>query len=180
MEINRQALIADVELYLKTYAKTYTQDAAEQFTDAAKQTIIDVFYGQYDPMYYDRTDDLKNNSYYKYHHDNGSTMYGGVIISDRDMSDYVNTWHAYDIAKGTFGESLENTHDITSITSSSKVVSWTWTKGYHGYTGGNPSNAIYTFPPIAALEMKIGEIIPKLQNNASKVAKSQQYSVLQF
>ena len=114
-----------------------------------------MFYGAYSPLYYHRTDDLGANSYYKYKHNNGSRRYGGVVISDRDMSDYQNSW--------------QNLH---SVTPASEVVQWSWTKGYHGYLGGNPANAIYTYPPISALEIRIGEIIPQLEQTATNYARS--------
>ena len=163
MEINIAALRADVYKYIKSFGEKYTSQAAEKFTEAARETIIDVFYGAYSPMYYHRTDDLANNSYYKYKHNNGSKMYGGVVISSRDMSDYSNSWQS-----------------LKSVTPASDVVSWTWSKGYHGYLDKDPSNAIYTFPPISSLEMRIGEIIPQIESEALSYAKSQSYSVLQF
>lgn len=180
VSFNKQALKSDIELYLKTYAFSYARSAAEKYTEAAKKTIIDVYYGQYDPIYYDRTNDLMDNSYYKYFKNNGTTVYGGVVISDRDMTDYVNIWHVYDIAKGTFGEGLENVYDVSSRTPASNVVQWAWTKGYHGYMNRNKEDRIYTFPPLAALQIEIGTIQPQIQQEAISVAKSQNYAFLQF
>lgn len=163
MEFNKQDLVNDVELFLKTYAQSYAKGASKRFTEAAKQTIVDVFYNAYSQKYYDRTDDLRNNSAYEYFKDNGTCLYGGVVIGDRDMSDYINNWHGNN-----------------SITPASSVVSWTWRSGYHGYLNGDPSQRIQTFPPLSALEMEVGNITQELENQASDIAKQQQYSVLQF
>ena len=163
IEINEADLRADIEKYLVTYAQTYAKSASEEFTKSAKDVIGSVYYGGYSPNYYHRTDDLKNNSYRKYCKNNGDTYYGGVIISSDDMSDYTNIWG-----------------DRQSTTPASSVVEWAWGAGYHGYTGGNPENGIYSFPPISALEMEIGIKTDNINNEAIKVAKSQQYSVLQF
>ena len=62
MEFNRADLIADLELYFKTYAREYAKSASEEFTELAKKTIVDVYYGAYSPKYYHRTDDLAGNS----------------------------------------------------------------------------------------------------------------------
>lgn len=163
IEINEAALRADVEKYLTTYARTLADSAAEEFTQAAKDVISSVYYGGYSQKYYNRTDDLRNNSYKKYKKNNGSTFYGGVKITSEAMSDYTNIWGGKQ-----------------STTSADTVLSWAWGEGYHGYLGGDPSNRIQTFPPISALEMEAGMLIPSLQSKANSVAKSQGYSVLQF
>lgn len=163
IEINEAALRADMEKYLTTYAQTYAKSASEEFTKAAKDVINAVYYGGYSPEYYHRTDDLRSNSYKKYLKNNGDTYYGGVVISSENMSDYTNIW----------GEKR-------STTPASSVVEWAWGAGYHGYTGGNPANGIYSFPPISSLEMEIGFIKNNIESKALETARSQSYSVLQF
>lgn len=105
MEFNKSDLISDLNLYMETYAREYTKKASEEFVKVAKETIIDTFYNAYSPIYYDRTYDLMDNSYVSYFHDNGTHMYGGVIINDDNMSDYMNSWS-----------------DTTTYTSSADVI----------------------------------------------------------
>lgn len=164
MEINLAALHEDCEKFIESFSNHYVQTAADKFTELAKKTIIDVYYNAYDPEYYRRTDDLKNNSYQRYVKNNGSIKYGGVIISDDKMSDYENY--------GFYGHSAP--------TPASNVLQWAWGKGYHGYLNGDPGCPIYTFPPISALQQEIGSIKPSLASDAWKYAESQSYSVLQF
>ena len=164
MEINSQALYNDCKKYIYCFADRYVKSAADKFYDKAKQTIIDVYYNGYDPIYYHRTNDLMDNSYYKYIKNNGSIRYGGIIISDRDMSDYEGSW---------FGR---------YITKASDVLQWAWGKGYHGYLNKDPNDAIYTYPPISSLQIDIKSIIDSgvMALDASSFAKQQSYSVLQF
>ena len=65
--INKKALEKDVEKYLKTFAEAYADTAANEITKFAQQAI-QRFYDHYTPKYYDRTDDLKKNSFSKYKH----------------------------------------------------------------------------------------------------------------
>ena len=165
-EIDIAALRSDVEKYVTTYAIEYSNRAAEEFTKEAKDVISIAYYDQYSPDYYDRTDDLRNNSYYKYKKKKGDTYYGGVIISSRDMSDYINSWSV-----------LGN----TTITPAANVVEWAWGEGYHGYKNGNPGNPIYTSPPpLFVLWNKLQIKAQELQDEAESIAKSQSYAVLKF
>jgi len=166
MYVDERVLQKDINKYLKTFAETYCKQAAKEITNIAEDAI-NKFYDDYSPIYYDRTFDLLHNSYSPYYHNNGKAIYGGVRISSHKMQDYINSY-------GMGGQ--------WSTTSAFDVVSWTWKAGYHGYEGGESSRPIHTFPPIAMVQMEMGNksFLDKLQKNASSIAEKQQYSVLTF
>ena len=73
----------DLEKYLYTFADAYCREARYEITKMAKNAI-EQFYKDYgpnngEPWFYKRTDDLKDNSYKPYYHNNGKRIYGGVL-----------------------------------------------------------------------------------------------------
>lgn len=166
MYINERELQKDINKYLKTFAETYCKQASKEITKMA-ENAINKFYDDYCPIYYDRTFDLLHNSYSPYYHNNGRNVYGGVRISSERMQDYKNSWSDFSNWK---------------TTSAYDVASWTWKAGYHGYEDGDSRRPIHTFPPIAMVQMEMGNksFLNRLQKNASSVAEKQQYSFLMF
>lgn len=158
MQINDKELQKDINKYLKTFAETYCKQAAKEITEMAKDSI-QKFYDNYTPKYYNRTDDLLNNSYSPYYHNNGRNVYGGVRISSANMQPYKGVGiSAYEIASSA------------------------WRQGLHGFEERDKNNRIHTFPPIAMVQMGMGDkkFLDRLQNNASSVAEKQHYSILKF
>lgn len=156
MVFNQKDLEDDIQKYLYTFADAYCRDARVEITKMAKYAI-EQFYQDYTPNYYDRTDDLKNNSYTPYYHNNGKAIYGGVRINSEKMKPY---------QPGTKSE-----------TDPFEVASFAW-HGWHG----DPIRGIYTTPPLNMVKemMKESNFLNKIQTNAERVATSQEYSILQF
>lgn len=101
-EINTAALQSDISKYLRSYAIAYASAAATFGPMIAKQAIEE-FYGSYDPVEYIRTENLLNNSYSRYYHNNGNIVYGGVRIHSGNMNEYVGGgWDAATVAKQTW------------------------------------------------------------------------------
>ena len=80
IKVDTKGLEEDILKYMKTFSKAYAKEGSKQITKKA-QSCIEMFYRDYTPKYYDRTYDLKNNSYVPYYHDNGKAYYGGVRIT---------------------------------------------------------------------------------------------------
>lgn len=155
--LNQKVLENDIQKYLYTFADSYCRDAEVEITKMAKYAIKQ-FYEDYTPNYYDRTDDLKNNSYTPYYHNNGKAIYGGVRINSDKMQPY---------QRGTKYE-----------TDPIWIAGWAWEQGYHGH----PIRQIQTTPPLDMVRgmMKESKFLNKIQTNAERVATSQEYSILQF
>ena len=145
----------DLEKWIRTYAEAYCKKAAIELTETAKYAI-QKFYNDYTPKYYDRTFDLRDNSYSLYYHNNGRKIYGGVRISADKMQDYKDGTSAVD------------------------VVGWTWFEGRHGFRGRDVDYPIYTYPPINIVKEKRDDasFLRELTNHATKEAKKQSYSIL--
>lgn len=165
--INKKALEKDVEKYLKTFAEAYADTAANEITKFAQQAI-QRFYDHYTPKYYDRTDDLKKNSFSKYKHNNGRQYYGGVRISTHNMSPYVVG-------------GLNNRRFIDPF----YIARPAWEKGIHGSENG--INGRYSahrdaIPPLEVLQKEVDKLQfrKKIENIARNAAKKQQYQFLRF
>lgn len=158
MYINERGLQKDINKYLKTFAETYCKQAQQEITEMARDAI-QKFYDSYDPNYYNRTDDLLHNSYSPYYHNNGRNVYGGVRIHSNNMQPY----------KGAGISEFD-------------IASSAWREGLHGFEERDPYMRIHTFPPIAMVQIEMGNksFLNRLQENASNVAEKQQYSFLVF
>lgn len=86
-KVDTKGLEEDILKYMKIFSKAYAQEGSKQITKKA-QSCIEMFYRDYTPKYYDRTYDLKNNSYTPYLHNSGDTYYGGVRITSDFMAPY--------------------------------------------------------------------------------------------
>ena len=88
IKVDTKGLEEDILKYMKTFSEAYAKEGSKQITQKAK-SCIEMFYRDYpNQKYYDRTYDLKNNSYIPYYHDNGKACYGGVRITANFMSPY--------------------------------------------------------------------------------------------
>lgn len=155
MEFNEKAFQDDIDKWMRTYAETYCKQASREITRMA-ENAIERFYQEYSPKYYrNRTEDLLNNSYSPYYHDNGRRIYGGVRISSANMQPY----------KGAGISQFE-------------IATSAWRKGIHGFEERDKNNLILTRSPIAMVqrEMKNKHFLNGLMRNASNTAKKQSYS----
>lgn len=158
MEFDSRALQKEIDVYLRTYAIAYCKKASQELCKMAKYAI-QRFYNDYTPDYYDRTFDLLRNSYSPYYHDNGKAIYGGVRIHSENMKPYK-------------GAGL----------SEFQIASRTWLQGHHGFRGTDPYEAIHTYPPVALVQMEMGnkKFLNDLNKYAEKEALKKEYAILQF
>ena len=158
MELNDIALRQDIQKWMRTYAEAYCKQAAKEITAMASQAI-DRFYQEYTPKYYNRTEDLLNNSYSPYYHDNDRKIYGGVRISSANMQPY----------KGAGISQYE-------------IASTAWLEGLHGFRGHDSSDGILTFPPVDKVlsGMQNRSFLNRLNDIGSNAAKKQSYSSFTF
>ncbi|WP_346961244.1 hypothetical protein [Clostridium sp.] len=156
-EINENLLREDIRKYLRTFAESYCRDAEREITKMAKYAIEN-FYSDYSPIYYDRTFDLRDNSYESYYKDNGSIVYGGVRIYSDKMRDYKSS-NAFEVAN----------------------LGW---HGWHGDKDGYKGHfsPIYTRPPIAMVRqwMNNRNFLYTITKKAESKAKKQNYNYISF
>ena len=88
------------------------QKIADDITEETKNAIED-FYDNYDPKYYLRTYNFKNNSYKRYYKPNKYSVVGGVILSPDDMEVYINGRHRLN-PELPFNSSYAGYHGISS------------------------------------------------------------------
>ena len=129
----RKDLYNECKAYLTAYGIAYCQKAADELTKAA-QIAIEQFYNGYEPAPmnkggYDRTYNLKNNSYKRYYKNNGRVAEGGVYIG----SDYMDTYY-----KKTREGFVERDPDLVSSTA--------WETGLHGIYGLHVESGVNEIP----------------------------------
>lgn len=155
----------DIDSYLWTYAKTYCDKAAEELTETAKYAI-EQFYEDYneDEKYYKRTNNLKNNSYKLYFHNNGTKLYGGVKISADDMDTYYKREH---------GEKVERDPFL--------VLESAWEGGWHGIYGMHYEEGKTGVIPMKIVDdkMKDKKFLDDLHKTAIKAAKQEKYELIE-
>ena len=82
-----QGLYSDLKKFATNYAKGMALEVKRILTDEAK-TALDIFYGDYSPMVYSRTNNLHDNSYEPYYSNaHGSIIRGGVKFSPDNMDE---------------------------------------------------------------------------------------------
>lgn len=150
-DVKRSDLYSDLKKYTMAFAKEYVRIGADELTKEAKNAMS-MFYGDYDPQYYDRTYDLYSNSYSRYIHNNGNIYYGGVKISADGMSPY----H----------------HGNGEPVSASMIADMGW----HGWHGPD----IQTSPPLNYLTQILQSIEKKAEEKATNLAEGLSYSVIEF
>lgn len=155
--IDERLLREDIRKYLRTFAESYCKDAEREITKMAK-CAIEEFYSSYSPRYYDRTFDLRDNSYEPYYKDNGKVIYGGVRISSDNMRDYKNA-NAFEVAE----------------------LGWS---GWHGDSSGygGKFEPIHTRAPISMVKqwMSNKNFLYSIKKKAGENARKQSYNYLSF
>ena len=162
IEINEQLIKKDLEKFIDTFGKTLASKVADKSVADAK-AVLEEFYLDYQPRYYNRTFDLLNNSYHRYYKNHTTTFYGGVILSSKRMRDYKNT-------------------------PKQDVFNWTILDGYHGYNwykgadGERVIDPITSRPPISKLMERIYDkpSFEQLKKEALKEAEKGNYKTLRF
>lgn len=158
---------SDCKSYYNEFAKAYGRSAQRNYTDAAREAI-EQFYADYAPKYYERTNDLRFNSYQPYYENKGSHIYGGVRLTPEAMQDYVSSYDV-DGSGRVIG---------VGVTPKEEVFYRTWYEGLHGYTmTGEP---IVTTPPINILKERLSDVSLQdlLYSDGKAAAQSKKYSLL--
>lgn len=150
----------EIKDYLRTFAITYAKEAAKGLTETAAYAIAE-FYKDYTPRYYDRTEDLLNNSYRYYYKDNGRRVYGGVRIDAEKMSPYMNNWNGGSTAPEIIAESA-------------------WVHGWHGHSNVGISPMKPTPLEIVMEKMIDEKFLSDLNKKATQAANSKSYKHLNF
>lgn len=85
-----QGLYNDLKKYAQNVAKGMAIEAKKILTEEAK-TALDIYYGDYMPEYYIRTNNLHNNSFEPYYSNaHGSIYRGGVKFTSDNMGEVYN------------------------------------------------------------------------------------------
>lgn len=163
VEINIKDLENDILKYMRTFSKAYAKEGEKQITKKAKY-CIEKFYSDYSPIYYDRTYDLKDNSYVSYYHDNGKTFYGGVRIT----SDFMNPYYSGGIMNHKYTDPI--------------VIAQLGWHGWHGDPSGYNGRfePIHTTPPLDILRDFINNqsFFNSMYKYADKKTSKQKYKIL--
>lgn len=86
----QQGLYNDLKKYAQNYAKGMALETKNILVDEAKNAL-DIFYGDYHPSVYDRTDNLHMNSFEPYYSNSHGSIYrGGVKFSSANMEEVYN------------------------------------------------------------------------------------------
>lgn len=150
--------------YLTTFAIEYCSKAADELTNTAKYAIEE-FYRDYNPNWYDRTNNLKDNSYKRYYKNHGKRVIGGVYIG----SDYMDNYY-----KKTKNGLIERDPFL--------VASTAWESGLHGIYGWHTEDGKNGVVPIDIVnkKMKDKKFLENLEESAYKKAMSQNYEILSY
>ena len=163
IKVDTKGLEEDILKYMKTFSKEYAKEGSKQITKKA-QSCIEMFYRDYTPKYYDRTYDLKNNSYVPYYHDNGKAYYGGVRIT----ADFMSPYYSGGIMNHTYTEPIT-------------IAQLAW-HGWHGDPTGYNGHfePIRTTPPLDVLTDFVNNksFLDLMYKHADNVATKQKYKYL--
>jgi hypothetical protein len=165
INLNIKDLEEDILKYMKTFSKTYAKEGSKQIVKKTK-SCIEMFYNDYSPKFYNRTFDLKNNSYDPYYHDNGKAFYGGVRITADFMSPYYS------------GGIMDNNYTEPIV-----IAQLAW-HGWHGDpTGYNGRfEPIRTTSPLAVLQDFVHNkaFLDSIYEYADKKSSQHKYKYLQI
>lgn len=162
VQFDKNALLRDAQRYMETFAYNYAKEASNQLTKKAK-SCIEMFYNDYTPRYYKRTDDLRDNSIQSYFHNNTREYRGGVRISPEKMSPYNVDYNAV------------STDAIT-------VAQLGW-HGFHGDPlGYGKFKPIWTTSPLSVLRRfyESDKFNNDIENYAYKKAAEQNYEIIKL
>lgn len=148
--------------FLETFATTFCKNAADELTKTAEYAISE-FYNDYEPSWYDRTYELKNNSYKRYYKNNGRRAWGGVYIGDKYMTPYYKNNNNEQIIRDPF-----------------LVTSTAWESGLHGIYGWHTEEGNKGIVPIEIVDAKMRDkkFLKELDNKAYQAAKSESGEIL--
>lgn len=148
------SLVSDLDKYIDTFLKEGIRITQPLVHNLAVEAI-DNFYNSYHSIYYfDRTENLKKNSFKSICEYTGTGALVGVEINGENMSAY------------------------ESGVNPSSVVGWSWSSGAHGYPGFGGTQR--TFPPISMLQIAVGRAGQNILRQANQKAQSQKYKILKF
>ena len=156
-----QNLIKDLRKYAQNIAKNMAISVREEMCKQTKDAI-DAFYNDYDPEYYKRTYNLKDNTYEPYYSNaHGNVYRGGVTLSYDNWNNNYNGPDEY-IFNLTLGEGLHG-------------LPWQSSKG---------EEIPRTIPtPIDRIEDAMDSILDNIklyEDKAMAFAKKQSYHYLDF
>lgn len=154
----------DVIKYLSVYSEQCVRIATEMLREKAAEAMKR-FYDDYDPIYYNRTYDLKDNSYKTFYKKNGNRYRGGVIVCPDNMSPYASSY-------GTGAKEVDPM-EILQL-------------GWHGFHG-HPSNGVSRMSPNPLDIMneiydgkKTEWFMSTVQSKAKDIAQRQSYECISF
>ena len=79
VDLNDAAITNDLQLFFDTFSKTTIREASFEIEKFAKKEMAG-YYNEYDPEYYQRTGQMRDWSYKKFHFRKGNFREGGVAI----------------------------------------------------------------------------------------------------
>lgn len=161
-----QDLKRDIVNMFNATMSAYCKKAADELTETAKYAISE-FYKDYQPDWYDRTYNLKNNSYKRYYKNHSShftgRFTGGVYIG----TDYMKTYY-----KETQDGLVERDPFI--------VASTAWEGGLHGIYGWHTEEGRNGVIPMKIIDdkMKDEKFLSELEDVARTAMYKQKYKYL--
>ena len=137
-DVERKLMSEIDDLYRKCQA-AYCRKAADELTKVAKYAI-EAFYDDYDPTWYKRTYNLRDNSYERFYKNNGRQCWGGVIIGTDNMDAYYRDSRHPE-------EGLERDPYL--------VASTAWESGLHGIYGWHTEEGRNRIRPLDLIDQKM-------------------------
>ena len=169
VKFNSNALVRDLELFNRIFGSTVIKEATSKIFSFAQQEIAG-YYEEYDPNYYNRTDQMRNHSFQQFKIKRGDTYFEGGII---------------------FRPAFTN-HENAGITEE-QIYETVWDKGWHGrgtfYTrnseGRNERNNGYIEGEperFSKIEKMVGssQFQSALYDLGMEAAMKKSYSILKF
>lgn len=165
-KIDTTLLKADLEKFAETYCLTVQEMAVEEANTLAKMAMEN-YYEAYEPYYYHRTNQMKNNSFQPYKEKVGNEYRGGIKINP--------------IFTNHFTENI----------SESDIYNYVWEEGIHGFETFKKESRGGAIPIYGKGEPKnrYEEIDKKLHSRKMKkklnergmtIAKQGSYTMLHF
>ena len=98
------------------------ESASELLQEEMGRALQEEYYDEYNPDFYERTYNFKNNSYYPFMESGNDIYIGGIILSPANMDEYEGTkWSKEKIwgvdLEGWHGKNFKGTSPLESIRS---------------------------------------------------------------
>ncbi len=161
-------------LYEKTYRLTIQKNAIKGLVGAARK-IMHWYYKDYNPRYYTRTYNFRDNSTIRpYRKFNNRVSYGGVYISSEGMDDYTTQY------------SIKYDRWLTRKEPYPAANVWhsAWVEGKHGSGDNAPTyrkgSRVQAKTPLDHLVYMRDKMIKDIQRDALDTAKKQNYTILRW